>query len=140
VRTDRLPNRRFSGDGFLSPARYFILCQENGLDGGMMWREIMAYHDPLSAGVIDIRDLTETTGATGRGLTNDGSPDAASAPTGPSRLDPPFTAIEHEWLGQAARRWETTDVLVPVRVSEERFERVVDRLFVIGRELSSCRR
>lgn len=126
VRTDLLPNRRFSGDGFLSPARYFTLCRANGVDGGTMRREITAYHDPLMTGSLYISDTTESD-VMNNGLGSDESQHGVYR-SQPSLLVsiPPFTAIQHEWLGSGTRRWETAELVLPMRITQQSFERVVD--------------
>jgi hypothetical protein len=127
VRTDALPNRRFSGDGFLSPTRYHSLCQSgDGHDGGTMARELIAYHDPLTTGLLDVDDLTDRL-ATGAPLPGSIAPDLANGLQSALLISiPPFTASEHEWMHGAAKRWETTHVLLPVSVTEVRFQRLVD--------------
>jgi hypothetical protein len=104
VRSDTRPDRRFSGDGYLSRARYFSLCQDDGLDGGTMLRELTVYHDPMSDGPVEIHEDQ-------RGI-------LVSIP--------PYTAMRHGWLRDAVRRWDTTVVLLPVRTTQERFERLID--------------
>src|SRR5215831_11510624 len=52
VRHDLRPNRRFSGDGFLSRNRYYSLCRSaDGSDGGTMKRELIAYNHPWTDGI-----------------------------------------------------------------------------------------
>ena len=90
-----------------------------------MLRELTVYHDPMSDGPVEIHDLTE------------GSPPAEDYPSGTGASPregskgilvsiPPYTATQHDWLHDAVRRWETTTILLPVRITRERFERVID--------------
>jgi len=126
VRTDLRANRRFSGDGFLSQTRYHSVCQSaDGSDGGTMKRELIAYHDPLTSGVVDIYDLTEGSASFAR-LSGSLAEDAVEPQPAFLISIPPFTASEHEWLRRAAKRWDTTRVLLPVRVKEVSFERLID--------------
>jgi hypothetical protein len=125
LRADTRPDRRFSGDGNLSRARYFSLCRDNGLDGGTMLRELTSYNDPMGEGPVEIDDLTE-----GPPLAGDPSLGAgASSREGRRGIlisIPPYTAMRYNWLRGAVRRWETTTVLLPVRTTRERFERLID--------------
>ncbi len=91
-----------------------------------MQRELMSYHDPLTVGVVDIFDLTEAR-ATGNDPPTSILPEAHPMPPSAFLVSiPPFTATGHEWLRHAAKRWETTNVLIPVRVTEEHFEQLID--------------
>jgi len=94
VRPDLSANRRFCGDGFLSRTRYYSLCQSgNGRDGGTMKRELMAYHDPLTQGVVDVYDLTDQP-AEGAELPGAHAPDVTSEQQSAFLISiPPFTAI-----------------------------------------------
>jgi hypothetical protein len=125
VRSDTRPDRRFSGDGYLSRARYFSLCRDDGLDGGTMLRELAVYHDPLSDGPVEIHDLTEGPPSAGDPRSGTGA-SPREGPRGILVSIPPYTATQHDWLHDAVRRWETTTVLLPVRITRERFERLID--------------
>lgn len=125
VRSDTRPDRRFSGDGYLSRARYFSLCRDDGLDGGTMLRELTAYHDPMSDGPVEIHDPTEGPPPAG-GLFPGTEASPRGGPRGILVSIPPQTATQCGWLQDAVRRWETTSVLLPVRISRERFERLID--------------
>jgi hypothetical protein len=127
VRTDARPNRRFSGDGFLSTSRYYSLCQSaDGRDGGTMKRELIAYHNPWTAGVLDVRDLTDRS-AEGAQLFCSVAPEMVTDPRLALLISiPPFTATQHEWLYDAAKRWGTTHVELPLSVTQVRFQRLVD--------------
>lgn len=125
VHSDSMPNRRFSGDGTLSRTRYFSLCTRDGGDSGTMRRELTAYHDPLTVGVVDISDPTESEG----GTKDQFSKPPSSAPSSGGELVisiPPFTAIQHEALREALTHWEAVTAAVPVRVVTESFERLID--------------
>ena len=125
VRSDTRPDRRFSGDGYLSRSRYFSLCRDDGMDGGTMLRELTVYHDPMSNGPVEIHDVTEDSPPAGDYPSGTG----ASPPGGSKGIlvsIPPYTATQHDWLHDAVRRWETTIILLPVRITRERFERVID--------------
>jgi hypothetical protein len=127
VHSDTRPDRRFSGDGYLSRARYFSLCRDDGLDGGTMLRELAVYHDPMSDGPVEIHDLTEgpsPTGGPSLGTGTRSSP--GEGPRGILVSIPPYTAMRYNWLHDAVRHWDTTTVLLPVRTTRERFERLID--------------
>jgi hypothetical protein len=125
VHSDNRPDRRFSGDGYLSRARYFSLCRDDGLDGGTMLRELTVYHDPMSDGPVEIHDLTE-----GPLPAGDPPPGTRASPRESPRgilvSIPPYTATQHDWLHDAVRRWDTTTIILPVRITRERFERLID--------------
>ena len=125
VRGESLPDRRFSGDGYLSRARYFSLCRDSGLDGGTMLRELTVYNDPMSEGPVQINDLTEDPPSAGDPSLGAGT-SSREGPRGIRVSIPPYTAMRYDWLRDAVRRWETTTVLLPVRASHERFERLID--------------
>jgi hypothetical protein len=127
VRTDVRPNRRFSGDGFLSPSRYNSLCQTaDGHDGGTMRRELTAYHNPWTTGVLDVFDLTDPS-AVGPPLFGPLPAEVVSEPRLALLISlPPFTATEHQWMRDAAKRWATTQVELPLSVTHVTFQRVVD--------------
>lgn len=127
VRTDLRPNRRFSGDGFLSANRYYSLCQSaDGRDGGTMKRELTAYHNPWTAGVLDVLELTDRS-AEGAQLFSSLAPEMVTEPRLALLLSiPPFTATQYEWLYDAAKRWGTTHVELPLSVNHVRFQRLVD--------------
>ena len=124
VRSEMRPNRRFAGDGYLSEARYFSLCRDNGLDGGTMLLELTAYHDPITDGPAEIHDLTETSQSAGDPLLEPTS--SHEGPQGILVSIPPYTATRHGWLHDAVKRWETTTVFLPVRITRERFNRLID--------------
>jgi len=120
VRTDALPNRRFSGDGLLSRSRYYSVCQEDGSDGGAMRREVAAYHDPMTRGLIEIEDVAVPD-------ENSRRTSASDAAVLSLRVTiPPFTSIQHEALRDLTSEWETTYVLLPVTTGEQRFNRLID--------------
>jgi hypothetical protein len=125
VLSDRLPGRRFSGDGYLDRARYFSVCRDDGFDSGTMLRELTAYHDPLTDGPVEIRDAAERVPPAGEPPSG---PEAApgDGPGGILVSVPPYTATRHGWLSDAVRRWDTTTVLLPVRTTRQRFERLID--------------
>lgn len=127
VRNDLRPNRRFSGDGFLSSNRYHSLCQSaDGRDGGTMKRELIAYHNPWTAGILDVRDLTERSDE-GTALFSSFWPEMVTQPRPALLISiPPITATQYEWLHEASKRWEITLVELPLRVTRVRFQRLVD--------------
>ena len=125
VHSDTQPDRRFAGDGYLSRARYFALCRDNGLDGGTMLRELTVYHDPMSDGPVEINDLTEGPSSAGDPSSGTGG-SSREGPRGVLISIPPYTATRHDWLRDAVRHWDTTTVLLPVRTTHERFERLID--------------
>jgi hypothetical protein len=106
VRTDTRPNRRFSGDGTLARARYHALCRADGDDAGTLRRELEAYHDPWTKGLIQISEAA------------DGSEIRLSIP--------PITATRHDWLRDAAHRWQWTDISLPVTIQAINCERLID--------------
>jgi len=127
VITEERPNRRFSGDGFLSSSRYFSVCESStGRDGGTMLRELTAYHDPWTKGLIDILDLSDTQAEHVSNTDIRTRNDAIAQEPGILISIPPFTATEYEWLRSAASRWETTRIVLPASVSEVTFEKVID--------------
>ena len=90
-----------------------------------MLRELTVYHDPMTDGPVEIHDLTETP------LSAGDPPLAQERPLAKARRGilvsiPPYTAMRHDWLHDAVRRWNTTTVLLPVRITRERFERLID--------------
>jgi hypothetical protein len=113
--SDTRPERRFSGDGYLSRARYFSLCHDDGLDGGTVLRELTAYHDPISDGLMEIQDLTGGRPPSGDIPSGIGT-SAHERPSGILLSIPPHTATQHDWLHDAVRRWETTTVLLSTRI------------------------
>ena len=125
VRSDQRASRRFSGDGYLERARYFSLCREDGLDGGTMQRELTVYQDPMSDGPVEIHDLTEGPPPAGDPPLEAGAP-AREGPRGILVSIPPYTAMRHGWLHDGVRRWNTATVVLPVRITRERFERLID--------------
>jgi hypothetical protein len=126
VTTDVRPNRRFSGDGFLSASRYYSLCDPStGFDGGTMLRELTAYHDPWTKGLVDIVDLADNH-PEGNSESDILARDDASKGPGILISIPPFTATEYAWLRSAAMRWEATRIVLPATISEITLERVVD--------------
>jgi hypothetical protein len=125
VHSDQRPGRRFSGDGYLERARYFSLCRDDGLDSGTILRELTAYHDPVNDGPVEIHDLTEGRPPAGDPPLAAGAP-AREGPRGILVSIPPYTATRHGWLHDAVRRWDTTTVILPVRITRERFERLID--------------
>ena len=125
VRSDQRPDRRFSGDGYLSRARYFSVCQDDGRDGGTMLRELTVYHDPMRDGPVEVRDLMESP-PEAENCSVVTEPWPRKGPTGLLVSIPSYTAIRHDWLNDAVRRWETTIVVLPVQIIRERFERVID--------------
>jgi hypothetical protein len=81
----------------------------------------------MSDGPVEIRDLTEGSPPAGDYFSGTGT--GASPREGSKGIlvaIPPYTATQHDWLHDAARRWETTTILLPVRITRERFERLID--------------
>ena len=133
VRSDTRHERRFSGDGRLSRARYFSVCRDDGLDGGTMLRELTAYLNPMSDGPVEIQDLTEGKHAPGEQQLGT----SASQPGGRTGVlvsIPPYSATQHDWLHDAVQRWETTTIFLPVRTTQEHFEGLVDLRYPVAAE------
>ena len=127
VITEERPNRRFSGDGFLAASRYFSVCDSNdGRDGGTLLRELTAYHDPWTKGIVDIVDLADNPAEDVSHINAQARNDGVARGPGILISIPPFTATEYDWLQSAAMRWEPTRVVLPTCISEITFERVVD--------------
>ena len=115
-------DRRFSGDGHLARGRYHSVCHApNGWDGGTMVRELTAYHDPLSTGIVDIHDVQ----------------DEMKADTDPRRSsvnDPPIYLLEipgflrdaHPWLLPFDDGHDTAQVPLEAAVAKGSFQRLID--------------
>jgi hypothetical protein len=92
-----------------------------------MLRELQAYHDPWTKGIVNI---TEKAGLQnvddGRG--GDSTDDYDVDDIGPviELSIPPITATLCNWLRDAARGWRWTDVSLRVTIQEIAFERLID--------------
>ena len=117
VRTDVLPNRRFSGDGFLARSRYYSVCERGGDDHGTMLRELTAYHDPLSAGILDFAESMKGE------ATGDQQPEV---PRGILVTIPPVTTYASEASIPEGGQWRAIELRLPVIISEQSFARLLD--------------
>ena len=89
-----------------------------------MLLELTAYHDPMTDGPA--RFTTSPKPPVGRRPTPWGPRPLMKARRGILVSIPPYTATRHSWLHDAVRRWETTTVFLPVRITRERFNRLID--------------
>lgn len=115
-------DRRFSGDGHLARGRYYSVCHEaNGFDGGTMVRELTAYHDPLSSGILDIHDVQDE-------MKTDSDPSRSRDNDPPLYLlqIPGFSRDLHPWLTPFNQGHDTVQVVLEAAVTEARFERLID--------------
>lgn len=119
VRTDVLPNRRFSGDGFLSRSRYYSVSERGGNDGGTMLRELITYHDPLSTGIVDFTESTN--GGEGPGGEAIGETRSWILVT-----IPPVTTCASDASIPESGQWRTIELRLPVIISEQSFARLLD--------------
>jgi hypothetical protein len=126
-RSEEMANRRFAGDWLLPRSRYFSLCHSGSdSDDGTMKRELLAYQEPLSSGWIEIDDQVDSCNTE---VHTDSSLEVASEPrtrTGINISIPPFTASRHPWLLDLIAPRSTAKLVLPVRVKEVEFKRVID--------------